>query len=260
MRDSKVQTLLIGGDARLRDAAADRDEGAPPASSERPSGRARRLRPHDHFWSYEPKASKRLLNTFLDTGKSTTRSTRRRRSTSRRRSRHTGARQGLRRHHVRPPALAAPLAAADVACAWQARPDRPQGERRCFGPCIPIVLGLGGWFAGVVIVLPAIPVVPLDDALLAVPRSECRSAWESTRLGRPRPGARGLGLRGRQSAAPSRVRGSGSRRGPGSWPCHDDRRSCPWRESAVLALDITRDRPMGEIAESAKGVLQAARA
>ena len=32
----------------------------------------------------------------------------------------------------------------------------------------PIVLGLGGWFLGVLIVLTAMPDVPLDDELLAV--------------------------------------------------------------------------------------------
>ena len=31
----------------------------------------------------------------------------------------------------------------------------------------PVVLGLGGWFAGVLVVLTALPTVPLDDELLA---------------------------------------------------------------------------------------------
>ena len=46
VRDSNVETLLIGGDARLRDAAAVGDARAAPAPAERPPGRARRHRSH----------------------------------------------------------------------------------------------------------------------------------------------------------------------------------------------------------------------
>ena len=44
----------------------------------------------------------------------------------------------------------------------------------------PIVLGLGGWFLGVLIVLVAVPSVPLDDGRSVCSRSACRSAWAST--------------------------------------------------------------------------------
>ena len=70
MRTSNVETLLIGGDARLRDAAADRDEGAAAAPAERPPGRAARVsatRPTSG--RYQPEAGTPLVNTFLDSGR-----------------------------------------------------------------------------------------------------------------------------------------------------------------------------------------------
>ena len=49
----------------------------------------------------------------------------------------------------------------------QAGRIRPQGE--CDAATLyPIVLGLGGWFLGVMVVLVAFPSVPLDDQVLAV--------------------------------------------------------------------------------------------
>jgi hypothetical protein len=60
-----------------------------------------------------------------------------------------------------------------VSLLWMARRVRTRGG---FGPkasatlrsVYPIVLGLGGWFLGVLIVLATLPTVPLDDPLLAV--------------------------------------------------------------------------------------------
>ncbi len=49
VQTSKVRTLLIGGNARLRDAGPERDQGAPAAPAERPPGRAGRARPHDRL-------------------------------------------------------------------------------------------------------------------------------------------------------------------------------------------------------------------
>ena len=76
--DSQVPTLLIGGDARPRDAAADRD----PRAARRTCRTATRcvlpdLGHTDDFWSYQPGASSHLVNTFLSTAaRWTTRATR----------------------------------------------------------------------------------------------------------------------------------------------------------------------------------------
>ena len=67
-RTRTCETLLIGGDARLRDAAAERDARAAAAPSERPPGRAPGLGHTDDFWAYQPAAGTRLVNTFLDSG------------------------------------------------------------------------------------------------------------------------------------------------------------------------------------------------
>ena len=69
VRTSNVETLADRRRAGLRDAAAGRDEGAPAVPAERPPGRAARVRPLDDVLDEQPKASTRLLNTFLDTGK-----------------------------------------------------------------------------------------------------------------------------------------------------------------------------------------------
>ena len=73
----------------------------------------------------------------------------------------------------------------------QARQVRTQGERRRSGRCYVLVLGLGGWFAGALVVLTTLPTVPLDSELLAGLSGACRPAWGSTgpgctTTGRPR--------------------------------------------------------------------------
>ena len=45
------------------------------------------------------------------------------------------------------------------------------------------MLGLGGWFTGVLVVLVALPTVPLDDQVLAASRSRRRSGSPSTAAG-----------------------------------------------------------------------------
>ena len=71
-------TLLIGGDARLRDAAAERHAGSCSRTCRTATRSCCRSSGTRRFWNYEPKASTRLVNTFFDTGRSTTRSTPRR--------------------------------------------------------------------------------------------------------------------------------------------------------------------------------------
>ena len=103
-----------------------------------------------------------------------------------------GARQGHRRRDGRLRAARAPVAAADVAPGAQPRALRAQGERRA-ALRLSVVLGLGGWFLGALIVMTTMPTVPLDSERARRPRrSACRSGSASTwhgciATGRARP-------------------------------------------------------------------------
>ena len=166
VRDSKVETLLIGGNL---------DFATPPQWATRdllphlPNGHQvvlHDLGHSDDFWTYQPEAGKRLINTYLETGTvddslytgtpwtSPRLQPRRGREDRRRRDARSGGADGA-------------LAPVDGPPRAQARRLRPQGER-ALRTLYPIVLGLGGWFLGVLIVLVAFPTVPLDDQVLAV--------------------------------------------------------------------------------------------
>jgi len=106
------------------------------------------------FWSYEPRASTRLLNAFFDTGKVDT-------------SLYTPAKVDFT-PEVTQTALGTGFAATMIGLAlltvlslclmwWRVR------RRGRF----PIVLGLGGWFLGVLIVLTTMRDAALDDQVLA---------------------------------------------------------------------------------------------
>ena len=66
------------------------------------------------------------------------------------------------------PVVALALAAADVAPRRAGAAGSAARRASCSARVYTLVLGLGGWFAGVVVVLLAFPTVPLDDVLLAV--------------------------------------------------------------------------------------------
>jgi pimeloyl-ACP methyl ester carboxylesterase len=166
VRDSNVETLLIGGNL---------DFATPPQWATRellphlPNGREVILEDLGHtddFWTYEPAASKRLVNTFFDSGRVDT---------------------SLYTHNsvdftpsVRPGAIAKIVLGAMLGLAalmvlsllWMALRVRWRGP---FGrkssvvlrSLYPVVLGLGGWLLGALIVLTTMPGVPLDDELLA---------------------------------------------------------------------------------------------
>jgi pimeloyl-ACP methyl ester carboxylesterase len=167
VQDSNVETLLIGGNL---------DFATPPENA------TRELLPHlangrqvvlsnlghaDDFWPYEPAASTRLLNTYLDTGKvDTSLYTRNKVDFSPSSSQGAyakdllGAMMGFGLLMI----LSLPLM-------WRRAHKRGGFGRKASAllrSVYPLVLGLGGWFTGLIIVLAALPTVPLDSELMAV--------------------------------------------------------------------------------------------
>ena len=167
VRDSSVPTLLVGGTV---------DFATPPVKAKTqllpylPNGHQVVLSGLGHttsFWGYEPEAQKHMLNTFFDTGKVDS-------------SLYTPAKVDFT-PEVTHTALGKGFAATMVglplfvllSLLWMWRRSRKRGR---FGrtsssllrSVFTLVLGLGGWFAGVVVALVAFPSVPLDDVLLAV--------------------------------------------------------------------------------------------
>ena len=167
VRDSNVETLLVGGTLDFAD---------PPqvATGELlphlPNGHQVVLRDLGHttsFWGYEPAASTRLLNAFFDSGKVD-------------KSLYTPARVDFT-PNVTQTALGKGIAGTMIGLAfltvlslvlmWRCVHKRGRFGRKASGvlrSVYPLVLGLGGWFIGVIVVLEALPTVPLDSELLAV--------------------------------------------------------------------------------------------
>jgi pimeloyl-ACP methyl ester carboxylesterase len=166
VRDSNVETLLIGG--RL-------DFATPPQNA------ARRLLPHlpngrqvvlddlghsDDFWAYEPEAADRLINTYFASGRVDT-------------SLYTRTpvdfTPTISHGTIAEIVLGVMLGLGVVAALSLALMARRVRRRGGFGrkasaalrSAYPPVLGLGGWFLGAIVVLVALPTVPLDDELLA---------------------------------------------------------------------------------------------
>ena len=167
VRDSSVDTLLIGGAL---------DFAAPPQIA------TRELLPHlanghqvvlpklghaDDFWAYEPSASSRLMNTFLDTGRVDT-------------SLYTdnsidftpSVTHGVIAEIVVGTflAFAAAMVGSLLWIAVRLRRRATFGRKGSFTvrSLLPIVLGFGGWCLGVLIVLVAFPTVPITDEVLIV--------------------------------------------------------------------------------------------
>ncbi len=149
---------------------------------------------------------------------------------------------------------------------WMARRVRRRGA---FGrkasatlrSLYPIVLGLGGWFLGVLLVLTTMPGVPLDDDPRGplgrrAGRARCLPGWvNGDWSGRTRT----IGLvaaSGGRSSAP----GSGSTRDRPAGARHLDRRAVAGANLALIVLDISRagsvspvaaqPQPAGTIAEA----------
>ena len=166
VQDSDVETLLIGGRY---------DFATPPQKA------TRELLPHlpnghqvvlpdighsDDFWGYQPVAGDRLINTFFDTGRVDT-------SLYKRTS--LDFTPTVSHGTIAKIILAVMLTFAALtvlSLLWLAlRARRRDGFGRKSGVALRalyvVLLGLGGWFAGALIVLVAFPTVPLDDELLA---------------------------------------------------------------------------------------------
>ena len=166
VRRSLVPTLLIGGDLDLA---------TPPQTATRellghlPNGH-QVLLPHlghtDDFWSYQPGASSHLVNTFLSSGTVDDSGYRFQRVDFT-----PAVSQGRLAELVLTVILGFTTLAA-VSLLLLARRVRRHGQLGRRGSAAirslyALVLGLGGWFAGVLLALVALPTVPLDSDVLA---------------------------------------------------------------------------------------------
>jgi uncharacterized membrane protein YdfJ with MMPL/SSD domain/pimeloyl-ACP methyl ester carboxylesterase len=167
VRDSKIPTLLIGGTLDFATPAVNATSELLPHL---PNGHQVVLSELGHttsFWNYEPAASTRLLNTFLDSGRVD-------------RSLYTPAKVDFTpdvTHTALGKGFAATMLAlpaiviVSLLLLWRRSRKRGRFGRKSSAllrSVYTLVLGLGGWFGGVVIALVAFPTVPLDDVLLAV--------------------------------------------------------------------------------------------
>ena len=166
VRDSRVETLLIGGNL---------DFATPPQTA------TRQLLPHlpnghqvvlpglghtDDFWSYQPQASSHLVNTFLDSGRV---------DASRYTPNHVRFDAGFPQTTLAKIILAVllgfgALTAVSLLVLWLAVRRRGRLGAKTSAAVRSVyvlVLGLGGWFIGALVALTALPTVPLDDELLA---------------------------------------------------------------------------------------------
>ena len=167
VQDSNVPTLLIGGNL---------DFATPPQNA------TRELLPHlangrqvvlsnlghaDDFWPYEPAAGTRLLNTYLDTGKvDTSLYTRNKVDFS------PSSSQGAYAEDLLGAMMGfGLLMILSLLLMWRRAHKRGGFGRKASAVLRSVyllVLGLGGWFTGLIIVLVALPTVPLDSELMAV--------------------------------------------------------------------------------------------
>src|SRR4051794_4539591 len=167
VRDSRVPTLLVGGEL---------DFATPPQVAHRellphlPNGREvvlPKIGHADDFWAYEPKASTRLIDTYLSSGRVDT-------------SLYTVNRLDLTpsvtHGRIAEIVLAVLLGFAGVtliSVIWIARRlhrRAPLGRKAGVAAraLLPLVVGLGGWCLAVLIVLVAFPTMPITDQVLAV--------------------------------------------------------------------------------------------
>jgi pimeloyl-ACP methyl ester carboxylesterase len=166
VRTSSVDTLLVSGQLDIT---------TPPAAAKEllpylPNGKEVVLPGFAHsldFWTYQPEASTRLLNTFYETGRVDDSLYEPQRVDFTPEVTQTALAKGIAGTMVGLAALAV------LSLLWMAaRVRRRGGFGRKAGAVLrsayPVVLGLGGWFAGVLIVITTMPGVPLDDELLAV--------------------------------------------------------------------------------------------
>jgi pimeloyl-ACP methyl ester carboxylesterase len=162
VRDSKVETLLVGSTF---------DFATPPQWATRellphlPNGRqvvVRNIGHTDDFWAYQPKASSHLINTYLDSGRI---------DTSLYADKPVDFTSPMSQGSIAKIVLGTMLAFGALtvlSMLWLLLRRRPFGRKASatLRSLYALVLGLGGWFVGALIVLTALPTVPLQDELL----------------------------------------------------------------------------------------------
>jgi pimeloyl-ACP methyl ester carboxylesterase len=167
VRTSKVETLLIGGAL---------DFATPPQNATKellpylPNGHQVVLQGFGHsfdFWTYQSEAGSRLVNTYFDSGRVDDSPYKRQTVDFTPEVTQTALAKGIAGTMVGLAILAV------LSLLWMARRVHKRGRfgrkaSAALRSVYPIVLGLGGWFLGVLIVITTMRGVPLDDELLAV--------------------------------------------------------------------------------------------
>jgi RND superfamily putative drug exporter len=166
VRMSKVNTLLIGGSV---------DFTTPPQIAKKellpylPNGHQVVLAGLGHstsFWTEQPKAGSRLINTFLESGRIDDSLYKPVNVDFTPDVTQTALGKGFAGAMV---GLAALTVLSLLLMAWRVHTRGHLGRKSgaTLRSLYPIVLGLGGWFLGVLIVITTMPGTPLDDELLA---------------------------------------------------------------------------------------------
>jgi pimeloyl-ACP methyl ester carboxylesterase len=166
VRPSNVETLFVGGELDIATPTEFATKEVLPSFR---NGHQVVLPSFAHsldFWTYQPEASTHLLNTFYESGKV---------DDSRYRPHDVDFTPD-----VTQPALAKGIAGSMVGLAaltvlsllwlpWRVHKRGRFGRKAAvtLRALYPVVLGFGGWFAGVLIVLTTMPTIPLDHELLA---------------------------------------------------------------------------------------------
>jgi RND superfamily putative drug exporter len=167
VRDSNVPTLLVNG---TLDFATPATFGIHELLPHLRNGRKvvlAELGHTDTFWSYEPKASTRLLNTYFDTGRVDTSLYRPAKVDFMPNVTHTALGKGFAGALYGLPVLVV----LSLLLMWRRVRRRGRFGRTAsvvLRSLYTLVLGLGGWCAGVVIAQFAFPAVPIDDVRLGV--------------------------------------------------------------------------------------------
>jgi uncharacterized membrane protein YdfJ with MMPL/SSD domain/pimeloyl-ACP methyl ester carboxylesterase len=166
VRTSRTQTLLVGGAL---------DFSTPPQVATRellphlPNGRQVVLPRFGHstsFWTEQPEAGTRLVNTFFDSGQVDGSLYKPVRFDFTPEVTQTALGKGLAGTMIGLAVLTV-LSIALMARQVRKRDRFGRKARVALRSLYPIVLGLGGWFLGVLIAVTTMPGVPLDDELLA---------------------------------------------------------------------------------------------
>lgn len=165
VRNSNVPTLLVGGNLDFATPAQNATRDLLPHLRNGHQVVLTDLGHTDDFWTYEPRASTHMINSFLDTGRVDT-------------SLYTPHRidftPAVSHGDIAMIIVTVALAFAALSLLSLALMARRVRRRGRLGRKMSVlvrsvyvlVLGFGGWFGGVLIALAALPTVPLDDGLL----------------------------------------------------------------------------------------------